>query len=423
MIIFNKIFHFVKKFQMTTIISLSFLVMLLYIIVPINKEMHPLWSVPYFSGTINSDSFKDWKIAIDEIDLYKELTWNEKLNYKFKKFPKNQLKDYKGNGYIGYLYVVKIIHFIAPNIPLIKAVKITQVLLGLLIIFTVMFLLSCNYDRILFLLFYGLNPVVLIFTKMPIYYFWQVIPVFIFILFLLKNGKIRLFWCLLIGVVLGFSLLIRITSLGIILSLILFLLYKNRITSIIILSATMIITYTSLSPPEIKSASNFHAPFIGIGAYPNHLDINQLSDVEGVNYYRKVKDSSFSLSYESGFFDSEVKKDYLNTLKIAYLDYVNKYPLEIFRNAVINTIQGYSFGHFPNKGILLNIISFLVGLAIISLLLYFKEYILFISIGLSVGTISLFFPPIQSYMFGSYILISIALIRIVDHIKESYYPS
>ena len=82
---------FTQKVQKNIVISLVIAVLALYVLVPVNKEMHALWSVPYFSGAVNSTSVKDWKIAVQEIDNYKNLSWEEKLNYDFKKYIKSIL--------------------------------------------------------------------------------------------------------------------------------------------------------------------------------------------------------------------------------------------------------------------------------------------------------------------------------------------
>ena len=56
-----------------------------------------------------------------------------------------------------------------------------------------------------------------------------------------------------------------------------------------------------------------------------------------------------------------------------------------------------------------------MGVIMMLLLLYTKQYILFLAIGFAGGGFTPYYPPIGAYMFGSYILIVIAFIGVIDY--------
>ena len=93
---------------------------------------------------------------------------------------------------MGYLFLIAFAKRLFPFLGPIGAIVLLQLLVH--IIFS--YLLVSKFDniknKIAFIFFYYLNPIVLYFTIYPFYYFWQVIPSFI-VLLILNEKENKLF--------------------------------------------------------------------------------------------------------------------------------------------------------------------------------------------------------------------------------------
>jgi hypothetical protein len=155
--------------------------------------------------------------------------------------------------------------------------------------------------------------------------------------------------------------------------------------------------------------------YVGVGAYNNPYNI-QLSDEAGYKYY---KEQTGKIVNSSNIMKTNIKNDYYKVLQKRYMEIIKENPLMICKNIILNTTQAYSFGYshslnqkFGNKIIYASI---LIGLIMIGLLLYAKQYILFLAIGFASGSFTLYYPPIISYMFGNFILLVLGIIGIIDY--------
>ena len=86
----------------------------------------------------------------------------------------------------------------------------------------------------------------------------------------------------------------------------------------------------------------------------------------------------------------------------------------MIKHALLNTAQSYSIGYKVGSPKIIYI-SAIMGVIIMFLLLYTKQYLLFLAIGFASGSFTPYFPPIGAYMYGSYILIVIGFIGIVEY--------
>ena len=155
----------------------------------------------------------------------------------------------------------------------------------------------------------------------------------------------------------------------------------------------------------------WHTIYVGIGGYENPYNIS-LSDEEGYLYF---KNKTGKIYNSDSVKNEESVKEYFEVLKNRYLEIVKEEPFLLFSNALKNIISSYGFGHKAGD-VWLNNLSIFAGLISILLLLYSRQYIIFLAIGIFSFSFTPYFPPIAAYMYGSYILIVFGFIKSLEFI-------
>ena len=85
----------------------------------------------------------------------------------------------------------------------------------------------------------------------------------------------------------------------------------------------------------------------------------------------------------------------------------------------LNTLQGYCIGYINKGGDIFNYIIAFLGVLNVGILLYYKKYSWFLMIGISIGAFTLFYPPIQAYMYGAYLLIILSFISLSPELLKT----
>ena len=107
-----------------------------------------------------------------------------------------------------------------------------------------------------------------------------------------------------------------------------------------------------------------------------------------------------------------VRLNYYNSIREEYTRIAADEWLIVVRNAVLNITSAYSIGYKTGDAVF-QYFSSLTGLVLALLLLYFRQFFWFFSIGLACAGFALYYPPIAAYLFGSYILTVLAVISIL----------
>ncbi len=372
-----------------------------------NQTMSPNWIGPYLSAAANFDySSFDMYVDFSEIHKFSLLSNTEKFSYSFPSSNNVILYDYLAKGYLLILLLSKKIFFFVGDLD---SLKYLQYVVHICISLSIISILDEKYKKIMFFILYSINPIVLYFVNFPFYYFWQVVPSYIFLYYYVKNKEInnKIF----------------------ILTLIFFLIYMTRPTVLFIIiffyflyayrenflkSFIAILIFLGLSfGIKSNSIGPWHTMYIGIGAYTNSYNIT-LSDNQAYKFfYNKTGKvmNSFNVT------DKSLHEEYYAIMEKEYFAIVKSDPMMIIKNATLNVLQSYSFGYKVGN-IKIVYLSIFIGMIIVTSLLYFRQYILFFAIGLAGGTFTLYYPPIPAYMFGSYILIVFAIINIFHSIKN-----
>jgi hypothetical protein len=383
-----------------------------------NQTMTSFWVGPVLSAAVNFN-WLDFNMYVNwnEIKEFSQLSTSELFNYNFHDNANLIQYDYLAKGLVILEILAKKIFFFVGDL---EALQYLQYLTHIFISIFTISLFEKRYQKVLFFIFYAINPLVLWVVNYPFYYFWQVIPSFIFVYWYIKKD-INVYLLSVFSVVFAFIYITRPTVLLLIILFYIIFTFKNSIKKalfgfVIFLGLINIAPSLSIGP--------WHTMYVGIGAYSNSYNI-KLDDEEGYKYY---KEQTGKIVNSGNIMHTDIKNDYYQVLQKRYIEIVKENPILILKNTILNTIQAYSIGYshslnqkFGNKIIYLSIS---IGLIIIALLLYTKQYILFLAIGFASGSFTLYYPPILTYMFGNFILLVVGFIGIVDYfIKKREYKN
>jgi len=368
-------------------------------------------TTPYLSGAANWSIFDGWRVNIDEMKAFRELNIEEKLSYRF-----NQVEETVSYSYnaIGLMYInvlSRLIFFWQGDLQSIISI---QQIIHILFSFWILFLLKPLWKKIIFYFAYVINPLILYFVDFPYYYFWQVVPSAILLIYILRkkaiNNKIFI-----LAILFALIVIVRPSTLFIVLFVLVYISYmeknflKGSLAIVMFIFLTFILKPNSVNEP-------WHTMYTGIGGYSNEYNIT----FKDTGAYKKFEDAGgeiirgCSTNMDNNDFyikyNAFIKKEYLNILKES--------PFLLVRNMCLNILQSYGFGYVPNF-MIVNYFSSFVGLIFIVLLLYYKEYWIFFFIGISTISFTPYYPPIAAYMFGSYILILYGWLNILYKIRRN----
>ena len=410
--------HTKSPHERVVVLAVFFIVIIAAAIADRGQSMSPVWTAPYFSAAANLDFRGKFIIDLDEVNLFKELDSEQRRNYKF---AKTEVKrDYNHNP-VAFAYIIVVAKQLFPFLGDMKALVWLQILIHSLITASIFYALGNRLAKWLFVLVYGLNPLVLYFVAFPYYYFWQVMPAFgVVVLLLVSRESHQLetlraptaFLILVFSLILGLVMVTRPTIIGI--TVVFFaLFYSSRIQPIHIkVAATLLFILSCVITYQPTGKNIWHTAYIGIGAYPNsHL--KALSDDTGYALYYDVTGEKLNASPGGNFYNQETMEKYKNITRRRVLELLRDEPDMFLRNAILNTLLGFSPGYLVRGSPSVNILMAIIGFIFITALLLKKQFILTVSVLAGTATYSLYFPPIPAYMFGNYILLGYSTVILV----------
>ena len=378
-----------------------------------NQSMTSYRVGPYLSAAVNFDwSQFVLNVNMEEIKHFSQLLQgDEYFEYKFNTVNNYIEYDYLAKGLVLLVILAKKIFFFLGDL---EALQYLQYLVHILLSIFILTLFEKKYQKILFFILYAVNPLVLWVVNYPFYYFWQVIPSLIFVYWHLKKD-IKLPLMVIFSTAFAFIYITRPTVLLLVILFYFLFALKNNFKYAL---AGFALFFGLINIAPKLNIGPWHTMYVGIGAYENPYGI-ALSDEDGYKYY---KEQTGKLVNSGNIMQEEIKKDYYKVLKGRYFSIVEEDPVMIIKHAILNTIQAYSIGYshslnqkFGNKIIYLSV---LVGLIFMGLLIYTKQYVLFLAIGFASGGFTLYYPPILTYMFGSFILLVVGVIGVIDYFLQ-----
>ena len=145
------------------------------------------WTFPYFSVAENVVSQGQWAISKSDWYQFNNLTETEKPWFNFSaSVSEDDLVPF--SHYVeAFLHAIIFAKLLLPFAPPILALVALQIGIHCVVCIALIRRFSENYLKLAFVAFYALNPVLLKFVCFPFYYFWQVVPSFFLVLYLLDR--------------------------------------------------------------------------------------------------------------------------------------------------------------------------------------------------------------------------------------------
>jgi hypothetical protein len=367
------------------------------------------WMAPFLSGAQHLKWSGEFLIDLQDVRQFKNL--DSATIEDWYRFRQSSSPQPHGSDPIGYVYLIKLAIRLFPWSGHQLAIILLQGLMHLLLCLVVVReqTLSVRF-RVLFLILYALNPIVLRFVTFNHYYFWQALPSF-FLLFFWLRVKSRLGWVL-VGALLPFVLLLRPTTLPAILACFGSVLYLRQSRQLGLVYGLAFATLAIwLFTPNLKNP--WHSMYAGIGAYANPYSI-RLSDNSAYDLFQKHTGRVLNAEIGGNFFDPQVQQQYQQITRTTYLEVLRESPLLLIKNAIINYFQSFSIGYLNKAPDWLNYLIALSGAGFFGVLLYLRKYRLVGFMTLTVIGFVPYYPPIPAYMYGNYLLLVCGLIEVLQ---------
>jgi hypothetical protein len=321
--------------------------------------------------------------------------------------------------------VIAVAKQLFPWLSDVRALVAFQILLHVLLCLLILALLTGPLRKLLFFMLYAINPLVIYFVTFPFYYFYQAVPSFALIFLLLARGHWKgpmkaglhaayLALCISLSVV----LLIRSTTVAAIAAffVLAFLWLPARRIYFVGLAAFVLIAVTGYSP----SQKNFwHTAYIGIGAYPNE-HMQGLSDNNGYALFERQTGVPLDASLGGNYYDGTVMSRYREISRVEFLAILRSDWPALMRNAVMNTLQGFTVGYLVGRPFVMHLAMTAAGLMVLVLLALSRQYVLAALIIVSNATFTLYYPPIPAYMYGAYALLAMGVLGVVDYFRQRF---
>lgn len=377
------------------------------------RSQAPSWIFPYFSGAANLGLDLAWRVDMSGFADFAGMAYSQQMDYRFGRTELASLAAYSVLDK-GYVYVIWVAQNLLFWLPQIKAVIWLQILFHVASSLWVAGRLGSRRQQVIFMLAYAANPVVLHFVTFAYHYYWQVIPALAWFWYETREGASTNRGLYLLALVLVAAFLIRQSTAIVSLFILAHAAWRHKRAA----GWGAVVCFLAFAMFAKNPSQPWHTAYVGIGAYPNGAGI-ELDDESG---YRMFKDNTgiqINTTPPNGnYYDEKVRGQYYGVLKERLTSYAKDHPLQLARNAVLNVLQGFSVG-YPVGHPVLAYASALIGLAVLALLVVCRMYVTIALIFAGVAGFVAYYPPIPAYMFGNYLLLSLALASIVDQIGNS----
>ena len=375
----------------------------------------PVFTVQYFSGSKLYKPDMGWRFDKNETDIMKGLKGYQIFTYQFDN-PHKKIGTYSENS-SGLLYVILGATYLFPFLGPIGALVLLQIIIHLLICFVIFYKLKKPIEKILFLLLYFINPIVVYFVIFPMYYFWTAIPAAVFLYYYINPKNRSLFNYIFTAILCFVAYTIRPTSLPLLLFIPAYNYFKTKknLKALIAFPVYLILfLFWNHSLNLTKNYAPWHTMFVGVGAYPNSYPyLQKLSDNTGFDRYDSITGLKLSNSVDGNYHADSLRNDYSKVIESEYFKIAKKSPLLIVRNGILNFLQSFSVGYKPGYSFLIHILTSISGLALIFFLIKFQKWVLLLAISFASISFTPYYPPIAAYMYGSYIIIAYSIISVI----------
>ena len=377
------------------------------------RSQAPSWMYPYFSGAANLGLDLAWRVDMSGFADFAGLTYSQQMDYRFGRAELSNLVGYSVLDK-GYVYVIWVAQNLLFWLPQIKAVIWFQILFHVASSLWVAGRLGSRRQQIIFMLAYAANPVVLHFVTFAYHYYWQVIPSLAWFWYETREDARAGRGLYLLALVLAAAFVIRQSTAIVSLFILGYAAWRHkRAAGWVAVAGFLVFAMIAKNPSQ-----PWHTAYVGIGAYPNDAGI-ELDDESGYKMFKDSTGIQINTAPPYGnYYDEKIRGQYYGVLKERLASYASDHPLQLARNAALNMLQGFSVG-YPVDHLALAFASAFIGLIVLMVLAVRRMCVTIALIFASVAGFVAYYPPIPAYMFGNYLLLSLALASIVDQIGNS----
>lgn len=371
------------------------------------------WIYPYFSGAANLGIDLAWRVDMSGFADFAGMTYGQQMEYRFERAELSNLAVYSVLDK-GYVYVIWLAQNLLFWLPQIKAVIWFQILFHIASSLWVVSRLGSRRQQLIFMLAYAANPVVLHFVTFAYHYYWQVVPSLAWFCYEAR-GYVRTSRSLyLLALVLAAAFLIRQSTVIVSLFILTYAAWRHRrVAGWVAVAGFLVFAMVAKNPSQ-----PWHTAYVGLGAYPNNAGI-ELDDESGYKMFKDRTGIQINTAPPNGnYYDEKVRGQYYEVLKDSLADYAKRHPTQLVRNTTLNALQSFSFG-YPVGHLALAYASAFFGLIAFMVLALRRMYVTIALMLAGVAGFALYYPPIPAYMFGNYLLLSLALANIVDQLGSS----
>ncbi len=375
-----------------------------------NKLQSASWSYPYFSGASNLGLDLKWQMSKSDYENFVNLPTEQQFNYRFKKSDLTDLVPVPILD-IGYLYVVWVAQTLLFWLPPIKATVWFQILFHVFTCLWIIKNLGSKRDKFIFIIIYAINPLILRYATFAFYYYWQVLPALVWF-WMSQQNKIKgistLDYCVIFCVLAAAFFIRQSTALVSLFILFYAAWQQQKLRNWLAVGLFVVFLVFAKNPSQ-----PWHTAYVGYGAYPNTAGI-ELPDNYGYLAYKKATGIDIDTSPIGGnYFDPKINQNYTESMQNEVFKIIAENPLTVIKNAILNTLQGFSIGYFVGN-MSVTYLSSIIGLACILIFGFKKQYAQLGFLFFGVASFSTYFPPIPAYMFGNYLVLCITFIFCFD---------
>lgn len=372
------------------------------------RSQAPSWMYPYFSGAANLGLDLAWRVDMSGFADFASMAYSQQMDYRFGRAELSNLAPYSVLDK-GYVYVIWVAQNLLFWLPQIKAIIWFQILFHVVSSLWVIGRLGSRRQQLIFMLAYAANPVVLHFVTFAYHYYWQVLPSLAWFWYETREGARTGRELYLLALVLAVAFLIRQSTAIVSLFILGYAAWRcKRVVGWGAVAGFLAFAMIAKNPSQ-----PWHTAYVGIGAYPNSAGI-ELDDESGYKLFKDSTGIQINTAPPNGnYYDEKVRGQYYGVLKERLASYAKDHPLQLVRNAVLNVLQGFSVG-YPVGHLTLAYASAFIGLIVLVVLAVRRMYVTIALIFAGVAGFVAYYPPIPAYMFGGYLLLSLALASIVD---------
>ncbi len=373
------------------------------------RRQNPRWTSPYYSAAANFQPGRGFYFDVEDAKQHCRLQhYGKEREYRFRRSENLTRHDRKA---FGYVYVILLATTLFGwLLGDIQSLLTMQILAHAATTVVAMGYLKSQAARTTLVVIYGINPLIIHFVTLNYYYFWQMIPSLALVALHFKRSRHSTLAWTVWAMALAMIVSVRPTTIGAV-GLVFIGLYKQVSWSRALLP--LVVCVTTFHLIDFGHDQNpWHSAYIGVGAYSNPY-MGSLDDGHGYRLMELKTGVKLNIEIGGNYYIDSIRDRYREVTRSEYFRILGESPLLLAKNALVNVLSSFSVGYASGMPDPVNYAIAFSGILILGLLLVLREYWMVLAIGSTSITFAPYYPPVQAYMFGSFLLLSFIAAKFV----------